>query len=82
MKYIVMTPHDKIKNQTTDAHSGKKLSKFIIGQSDLIDRSKGPTPDNFRFESCQAEHADIVIYVDEHRDSHILKGENLCEDVI
>jgi len=89
-KYIVMSPcyeilrygHDKIKKQTIDAHTARKLSKLVIGQSDLIDCSKSPAPDNFRFECCQAEHADIVIYVDEHRESHILKGENLCEDTI
>jgi len=87
-KYIVMSPcyeilrfgHDKIKKQTTDAHTAGKFSKLVIGQSDLIDRSLAPTSDNFRFESCQADHADIVIYVDQHRESFILKGADLCEE--
>ena len=87
-RYIVMSPcyeilrygHDKIKKQTTDAHTAGKLSKLVIGQSDLIDRSRPPTPDNFRFEACQADHADIVIYVSQYRESIFLKGAELCEE--
>ena len=81
-KYIVMSAvyevwrygHDKIQRQTTDAHTGGKKSKFIITAHDLIDPSKPPTPENYRFEAVQAEHADVVIYVDTDRNSTVIKG--------
>jgi len=84
MNFIVMSPvyellrygHNKIKEQTADAHVAKKLSKFIIGVPDLIDPDKPPTPDNFRFEARQAEDADIVIFVKD-RKSTVLKGAEL-----
>ena len=65
--------HDKIQRQTTDAHARDKLSKFVITSHDLIDPTKPPTPDNYRFEAIQADHADIVIYVDKDRNSTVLK---------
>jgi hypothetical protein len=71
-KFIVMSPcyeilrygHDKIKRDVEDAHAVGKLSKFVFGINDLIDPEKPPTPDNFKFEVCQAEVADVVIFVD------------------
>jgi hypothetical protein len=71
-KFIVMSAcyevtrygHDKIKRQTIDAHTGGKLSKFIITPHDLIDRTKPPTIDNYRFEARQADDADIVEFSD------------------
>ena len=84
-KFIVMSPcyeilrygHDRIKRHTEDAHVQGKLSKFIIGHYDLIDPDLPPLPENFKFEPCQAEHADIVIYVDKNRNSCTLKGAEL-----
>jgi hypothetical protein len=81
-KFIVMSAvyeigrygHDKIKRQTADAHTGGKLSKFIITSHDLINPKNPPTPDNYRFEAIQAEHADVVIYVDPDNKSIVLKG--------
>jgi hypothetical protein len=81
-KYIVMSAvyeigrygHDKIQRQTTDAHTAGKKSKFIITVHDLIDSSKPPTPENYRFEAIQAEHADVVVYVDLDRNSTVIKG--------
>ena len=71
-KFIVMSPcyeilrygHDRVKKQVEDAHAVGKILKFIIGVDDLIDPSKPPTPDNYKFEACQAEVADVVIFVD------------------
>jgi hypothetical protein len=82
-KFIVMSAvyeigrygHDKIKRQTADAHTGGKLSKFIITSHDLIDPEKPPTPDNYRFEAIQADHADIVLYVGVN--TIVIKGEKL-----
>jgi hypothetical protein len=87
-KFIVMSPcyellrygHDKIKNQTIDAHTIGKLSKFIIGHRDLINPNLPPNITNFRFETCQYDHADIVIFVDKNQQSTILKGSEYCED--
>lgn len=84
-KFIVMSAnyemgrygHDKIKNQTIDAHAQGKLSKFVITNLDLIDSDEPPTTDNFRFEPCQAEAADVVVYVDKNRKSTTLKGADL-----
>ena len=84
-QYIVMSPcyeilrygHDKIKNQVVDAHTAGKLAKFIIGAQDLIDPSKPPDRDNLRFEACQIDDPDIVIYIDKDRKDHILKGQGL-----
>lgn len=81
MNYIVMSPcyellrygHDIIKNQTDDAHVLGKLSKFVIGPADLIDPDKPPTTDNFRFEVCQAEAADVVVFINKDRSTLILK---------
>ena len=81
-KFIVMSAvyeigrygHDKIQRQTTDAHTAGKKSKFIITRHDLIDPLKPPTPANYRFEAIQADHADVVVYVDENRNSTVLKG--------
>jgi hypothetical protein len=72
IQFIVVSPvyetmrygHDKIARLTADAHVGGKLSKFVIGPDDLIDPSLLPTPDNFRFESIQADQADVVIFFD------------------
>ena len=72
-EYIVMSPcyellrygHDIIKKQTADAHAIGKQSKFVFGPVDLIDPEKSPTPDNFRFEACQVEAADVVVFVEE-----------------
>jgi len=71
-EFIVMSPcyellrfgHDKIKRQTDDAHAIGKLSKFVFGVDDLMDPTKPPTPDNFKFEARQAEDADVVAFVD------------------
>jgi hypothetical protein len=71
-EYIVMSPcyellrygHDLIERQTADAHAQGKQSKFVFGPADLIDPGKPPTPDNYRFEACQAEAADVVVFVD------------------
>ena len=71
--------HDKIQRQTIDAHARGKLSKFVITSHDLIDPIKPPTPDNYRFEAVQAEHADVVVYYDENKNSTVLKGSE--EDV-
>lgn len=84
-KFIVMSPtyeilrygHDKIKRQTTDAHTAGKFSKFIINADDLIDPNKPPNPENFRFEAVQAEHADVVIFINKDRSSLYLKGKEL-----
>jgi hypothetical protein len=81
MEFIVTSPcyeilrygHDSIKDKATDAHTAGKLLKFIIGFYDLKDPEKPPTPDNFRFEVCQAEDADIVIFVDKNGKSTTLK---------
>ena len=83
-KFIVMSPcyetirygKDLIKKRTIDAHTGGKYSKFIINSDDLKDPTKLPTPENFKFEPCQAEDADIVIYTDEKK-TITLKGEEL-----
>jgi hypothetical protein len=82
-KFIVMSAcyevtrygHDKIKKQTTDAHTGGKYSKFVITPHDLIDPTKPPTPDNYRFEAIQAEHADVVLYADVN--TTVIKGKEL-----
>ena len=87
MEYIVMSAvyeigrygHDKIKRLTTDAHTGGKYSKFVIMADDLIDPTKPPTPDNFRFETIQAEHADIVLY-DDGKSTTVLKGKDLLDE--
>jgi hypothetical protein len=71
-EYVVMSPcyellrygHDTIKKQTADAHAIGKQSKFVFGPVDLIDPTQPPTPDNYRFEACQAEVADVVVFVD------------------
>jgi hypothetical protein len=84
-KFICISPtyeilrygHDKKKAQTEDAHRMGKLTKFIIGWYDLIDPSKPPAPENYRFEACQAEDADVVIFVDKNRKDTILKGAEL-----
>jgi hypothetical protein len=85
MNFIVVSPnyellrfgHDLIQKQTTDAHTAGKYLKLIIGTSDLINPNNPPTPDNFRFEPCQFESADIVIYIDKNRKSITLKDLNL-----
>lgn len=74
-KYVVMSPcyevlrygHDLIKRQTDDAHAVGKLSKFVFGSDDLIDPSKPPTSDNYKFEARQATDADIVIFASPER---------------
>jgi hypothetical protein len=71
-EYVVMSPcyellrygHDLIERQTADAHVIGKLSKFVFGPVDLIDSTKPPTPENYRFEACQAEAADVVVFVE------------------
>lgn len=81
-KYIVMSAvyeigrygHDKIQRQTTDAHTRGMKSKFVITAHDLIDPTKPPTPDNFRFESRQAEDADVVVFYSADMKSTVLKG--------
>jgi len=88
LNFIVTSPcyeilrygHDSVKDKATDAHTAGKLLKFVVGSADLKDPEKPPTPDNFRFESRQAEDADIVIYVDKNRKSTTLKGSDLCKD--
>lgn len=70
---ILRYGHDLIKRQTDDAHNRGTLSKFVIGCSDLIDPDKLPTWDNFKFESRQADDADIVVFV-KNRETTILKG--------
>ena len=77
---ILRYGHDKIKKQTIDAHTGGKLSKFVITHYDLVDPNLPPTPDNLKFEACQADHADIVIFVDRDRKSTFLKGGDLCDE--
>ena len=74
---ILRYGHDKIKKQTEDAHRMGKFSKFIIGWYDLIDPSKPPAPENYRFEACQAETPDVVIFVAKDRKATILKGSEL-----
>jgi hypothetical protein len=74
---ILRYGHDKIKNLTEDAHRMGKLTKLVIGWYDLIDPLKPPSPENYRFEACQAEHPDIVIFVDKDRKSTTLKGAEL-----
>lgn len=64
--------HDIIKSQTIDAHTLGKLSKLIIGPPDLLNPEKSPTLDNFRFEICQFEAADVVVFVN-NRISTVLK---------
>jgi hypothetical protein len=54
-----------------------KLTKLIIGWYDLIDPSKPPAPDNYRFEARQAEDTDVVIFVDKNRKAVTLKGAEL-----
>jgi hypothetical protein len=69
--------HDKIKKQTVDAHALGKLSKFVITPHDLIDPTKLPTRENYRFEAIQADHADIVIFAEYKKDDIVLKGKGL-----
>lgn len=84
-KFIVMSVcyellrygHDLIKRQTEDAHALGKFSKLVITHGDLIDPNLPPTTDNYKFESCQADQADVVIYVDQNRKSTTLKGAEL-----
>jgi hypothetical protein len=52
---------------------GKK-TKLIVGWYDLIDPSKPPAPENYRFEACQVEDVDVVIFVDKDRKATTLKG--------
>jgi len=69
-EYIVMSPcyellrygHDAIKKQTDDAHAQGKKSKFVFGPADLIDPDKPPTTDNVRFEICQIEAVDVIVF--------------------
>jgi len=56
-----------------------KLTKFIIGWYDLIDPSKPPAPENYRFEARQAEDADVVLFVNKDRSTTVLKGAELNE---
>mgnify|MGYP006300511891 CR=1 FL=1 len=64
---------DKIRDKAESAHSQDKLLKFVIGTHDLKDPDKAPLPDNFKFDICQYEQADIVIFV-KGRKSVTLKG--------
>ena len=74
--YIVLSPcyetirygQDIVKKHTIDAHAVGKLSKFVFGYSDLIDPTKPPTPDNFKFEARQAEDADVTVFVDRDKE--------------
>jgi hypothetical protein len=85
-KFIVMSAcyeigrygHDKIKRQTADAHAMGKLSKFIITPHDLIDPMKPPAQENYRFETIQADHADIVIFAEYKKNDIIIKGKEFC----
>jgi hypothetical protein len=52
---------------------GKK-TKLIVGWYDLIDPLKPPAPENYRFEACQAEDVDVVLFVDKDRKTTTLKG--------
>ena len=54
--------HDKSARQTADAHAMGKKTKFVITPHDLIDPSKPPAPTNFRFEACQIDAPDVVLY--------------------
>jgi hypothetical protein len=86
-KFVVTSPcyeilrfgHNIVKSHTADAHAQGKFSKFVIGPADLINPSLPPTIDNFRFECCQVDQADVVIYVDQNRKSTILKGAAFCK---
>lgn len=81
-EFIVMSPvyellrygHGQIKKQVDDAHALGKLAKFVYGPVDLKDPSKPPTPDNYRFEPCQAAVVDIVVFVDK-KDPVEVEGE-------
>jgi hypothetical protein len=81
-QFIVMSPcyeilrygHNKIKDQVVDAHTGGKLAKFIIGPQDLTDPSKSPIRNNFKFEACQFDAADVVLFVNNGKTT-VLKGE-------
>lgn len=71
-EFIVLSPcyevirygQDYIKKRVDDAHAVGKLAKFVFDIDDLKDPNKPPTSDNFKFELCQAEVADIVIFAD------------------
>lgn len=87
-KYVVISPcyeilrygHDKIKNAVTDIHTSGKLAKFVFGTSDLIDPTQAPGRGNLRFEACQVDDPDILIFVDKDRKRHILKGQELMNE--
>jgi len=84
-QYVVISPcyeilrygHDKIKNSVKDIHTAGRLAKFVFGVHDLIDPSKDPDRGNFRFEACQVDDPDILVFVDKNRKYHILKGKDL-----
>jgi len=65
--------HDKSTRQTADAHGMGKLTKFVITPHDLIDSAKPPTTDNFRFEACQIDAPDVVLYAGVNTTT-VLKG--------
>ena len=83
--FVVMSPsteplrygHDIMARQTADAHAQGKLAKFVIGWRELKDPDKSPTPDNFKFNPCQAEAPDIVIFIDKNGKPSYLKGAEL-----
>jgi hypothetical protein len=88
-EFIVISPcyeilrygHDKTKKQVADIHAQGKRAKFVITSFDLIDPKKPPTKDNFKFEACQAEVADIVLYVDEKGiTTRLFSDDELCMD--
>lgn len=81
IQYVIMSPnyellrygHDKIQKQVDDAHAVGKKAKFIITKYDLIECDKPAEPSNFRFEICQYQAADVVVFVNGN-DRKILKG--------
>ena len=73
--------HDKSKQQTIDAHARDKFTKFVITPLDLIDPTSPPIPENFRFEACQIEPVDVVLFVDDKtKTTTVLKGKDLLDE--
>ncbi len=76
---ILRYGHDKIKNQVEDAHRMGKLAKFIFRYDDLVDQKEIPAPWNYRFEACQAETPDVVLFINKDRSTLIIRGAHLLE---